>query len=47
MDTILRESFNTVHLNIEEHMDKTDEFDCTLSGSTCTVAVIDTDANKL
>lgn len=47
MDTILRESFNTVHQHVEEHMDNTDEFDCTLSGSTCTLAVIDTEAKKL
>lgn len=47
MVQILKESFIKCHESIEEHMDATDEFDCTLSGSTCTLAVIDTSSLKL
>ena len=47
MIKILKESFNQIHEQTEEHADSSGEFDCALSGSTCTFAVIDTDSRKL
>jgi len=47
MTQILKDSFNQIHEQTEEHSDRTGEFDCALSGTTCTFAVIDTELRKL
>lgn len=47
MVKILKDSFNQIHNQVEEHADKSGDFDCALSGATCTFAVIDTEKRRL
>jgi len=44
--TLLKEAFIRVHEEMIDYCNKTNEFDCALSGSTATMAVIDNVRNK-
>lgn len=47
MAKLLKESFLKVHEEMVNYCNKTSEFDCALSGTTITFAVIDNSKNKL
>lgn len=47
MGKVLKDSFKKVHADIDRYSDKTEEFDTALSGTTCTLAVIDNNTNRM